>query len=68
MTSVLLSLLAVATGCSIFGTALVIKHLHNSPEGYEDENGFHFGRFAQEKIQARTQRAAAHLAEVQTAA
>ena len=37
-------LLVIATFASIAGALVMMKSLRSSPEGYEDADGFHYGR------------------------
>lgn len=63
-----ISLLLFTAVASLVATVLMIKNLRGAPEGYEDENGFHYGRFAQEMVRANRHQEHAEVHEHQTAA
>jgi len=68
MNTASLALLVILGTSVVAGMIMMFKHLSASPEGYEDENGFHYGRFAQEMIRANRDHAHADMHEHQTAA
>ena len=68
MNAALIAILALAAGSTIVGTVLAIRQLRICPEGYEDENGFHFGRFAEEQLRSKASRLKLEVEETRTAA
>ena len=44
MNSAFLLLLVVSLSTVAAGIAFALVRMHNAPEGYEDQDGFHFGR------------------------
>jgi len=43
MTSTFLFLLVATISMSALGLALAFRRMHDAPEGYEDQDGFHYG-------------------------
>lgn len=52
MNSIALTFLLSLVTVSSVGVLLAIKNLRSAPEGFEDDAGFHYGRFAQETMSA----------------
>jgi hypothetical protein len=69
MNSASLALLLLGAATSVLGTLVLLKGLQSSPEGYEDTEGFHYGRPSEELIvRTAVVRARSRSYEHQTAA
>ncbi|MDB6168571.1 MAG: hypothetical protein JWM88_1435 [Verrucomicrobia bacterium] len=67
MNSTSLALFLLGATASVVGTLALLKNFHGAVEGYEDSQGFHYGRPSKELV-VRTAVARARSYEHQTAA